>query len=85
MKTILYFLVIVLTSFIVCDSEASSTKTNTIMLLDDQKAIGYTDSAIELVNRYAGEVYHVFRSEALMSYVSPDNVAHLNFSKWRKR
>ena len=68
---------IVLIGLIVCNPAESSTKTNSLILLDQQSGIDFTDSAIELANYYTGEVYHVFRSKALMGYVPPDNVARL--------
>jgi hypothetical protein len=77
MKTFIILFAIVLIGLIVCNPTESSTKTNSLILLDHQSGIDFTDSAIELVNKCAGEVYHVFRSKVLMGYVPPDNVAHL--------
>jgi hypothetical protein len=66
MKTFIRLFGIVLIGLIVCNPVESSTRTNSLILLDQQSGIDFTDSAIELVNYYAGEVYHVFRSKALM-------------------
>jgi len=77
MKTFVRLFGIVLIGLIVCNPVESSAKTNSLILLDHQSGIDYTDSAIELVTYYAGEVYHVFRLKVLMGYVPPENVAHL--------
>ena len=75
MKTFIGLFVVLVIGLIVCSPVRSSTTTNSLIILDHQSGIDFTDSAIELVNYYAGEVYHVFRSKALMGYVPPDNVA----------
>jgi hypothetical protein len=77
MKTFIILFGIVLIGLIVCSPVESSTKTNSLILLDHQSGIDFTDSVIKLVNYYAGEVYHVFRSKVLIGYVPPDNVARL--------
>jgi hypothetical protein len=77
MRTFIRLFGIVLIGLIVCNPVESSTTTNSLILLDQQSGIDFTDSAIELVNYSAGEVYHVFRSKALMGYVPPDNITHL--------
>jgi hypothetical protein len=77
MKTKIIIIWMSLILLILFASGYGTTKTNSILILDDKSGIDFTDSAIELVNRYAGEVYHVFRSKVLMGYVPPDNVAHL--------
>lgn len=45
---------IVLIGLIVRNPVESSTKTNSLVLLDQQSGVDFTDSAIELVSRYAG-------------------------------
>jgi len=77
MKTFIGFLGMVLIGLIVCNSVGGATKTNSLILLDHGSGIDLTDSAIELVNHYAGEVYHVFRPKVLMGYVPPNNITHL--------
>ncbi len=72
MKTFIRLFGVVLIGLIICNRAESSTKTNTLILLDHERGIDFTDSAIELVSYYAGEVYHVFRSKVLMGYVPPD-------------
>ena len=55
MKTFRGLFGIVLIGLIVCDPAQSSTTTNSLILLDQQSGIDFTDSAIELVSRYAGD------------------------------
>ncbi len=50
------------------------TKTNSLIILDYKSNIDYTESAIELVSRYCGEIYHVFRGKVLMGYIPEDKI-----------
>jgi hypothetical protein len=50
------------------------TKTNSLIVLDYKSDIDYTESALELVSKYCGEIYHVFRGKVLMGYIPEDKI-----------
>jgi hypothetical protein len=52
-KTFIGLLGVVLIGLIVCNPMRGSTTTYSLIILDHQSGIDFTDSAIELVSRYA--------------------------------
>jgi hypothetical protein len=52
------------------------TKTNSLVILDQRSGIDNTESAIALVSKHCGEIYHVFRGKVLIGYI-PEDKANL--------
>ena len=74
MKTIKRILWALLIVFVSWRLGYGTTKTNSIIILDYKSDIDYTESAIELVSKHCGEIYHVFRGKVLMGYIPEDKV-----------
>jgi len=77
MKTIKRVLWALLIVFVSWPLGYSMTKTNSLIILDYRSGIDYTESAIALVSKHCGEIYHVFRGKVLMGYIPEDKVSFL--------
>jgi hypothetical protein len=74
MKTFLTILAVLCIVSILGGQSSAYAKTNSLVILDDKKQVDFTDSAIALISAHCGEIYHVFRSKALMGYIPEDKV-----------
>ncbi len=74
MKTLLKILAVLSIVFVLGGQESGYAKTNSLVILDDKSGMDFTDSAMALISTHCGEIYHVFKSKALMGYIPEDNV-----------
>ena len=74
MRTFFRILAVLCMVFILGWQGSGYAKTNSLVILDDKREVDFTESAMALISTQCGEIYHVFRSEALMGYIPKDKV-----------
>jgi len=74
MKTLPKILAVLSIVFVIGGQGFGYAKTNSLVILDDESGMDFTDSAMALISTHCGEIYHVFRGKVLIGYIPEDKV-----------